>query len=350
MNACPSGGTQSQAFSTSTLVQSKYFKTLERWNKAVTWFRDKIPVDLHYICTSQYWFVLVIAIKQAPLDWTTAGFNSCIIGLGQSGTGKSATLLGPARCHSGLVVMLLKHLFKPTSNQADGDLVPSRSIGISMWEVVHDTPQDLLWVETTGNVQKYRPSGKNTTSPEHFECIEVRSILILVAHYCGDFQAHSWLVQDSSGLPWFPAQVKNLNDGVAVLACGKSRSSNWQDRSITQNYSSGLAHVFVKITLQNHVNGYVSTLHIVDLVGSKSLCSQGPSAAFDKSDSLSADVQGQRLISRQLLAFNKTLSDLAHKNSKETTGSGSVSMDAGNQRSIIIPALFLKSWQNQICA
>lgn len=110
-----------------------------------------------------------------------------------------------------------------------------------------------------------------------------------------------------------------MDDALALLVQGKQCCSNWRYCPQTKSWQCipGLAHVFVRLTVYNGASGALSSLHFVDLVGSRSLSQQGPAASFNTVDTLGADSRARRLISKQLLAVNKILSGLTQKDSKQ---------------------------------
>lgn len=110
-----------------------------------------------------------------------------------------------------------------------------------------------------------------------------------------------------------------MDDALALLIHGKQNCSNWRYCAQSKGWRCipGSAHVFVRLTIHNKTSGALSTLHITDLVGSRSLTQQGPAVSFDTVDTLAVDSRARRLISKQLLAVNKILSGLTQKDSKQ---------------------------------
>ncbi|GMH42482.1 hypothetical protein BSKO_10401 [Bryopsis sp. KO-2023] len=231
-------------------------------------------------------------IGKEPLEWLIEGFNATILTMGKSNTGKSITLFGhglTSASQPGLVVTIVKKLLKSIGNgspQGEGqnEVPETHCLGLSVWEVLQDTPKDLL-----------APDGKDSTQK-------------------GTWPATLPLVSAEFAC----VQVKSMAEVLSVIGEGKQRSSNWGWDELSQDWIClpGEAHVFVRIVLFNRETGVISALHIVDLIGSRSLSSQGPAAAFDQIDSLGAEARGRRLVSRQLLALNKIISDLAQKENK----------------------------------
>lgn len=111
-------------------------------------------------------------LTQASLNWVLEGFNANILAMGQSETGKSNTLLGSSLSsvsHPGLVVLVLRYLFKAIKKAGRTSGQNTYSVGISMWEVAQDTPRDLLDAE---EAYKRHPNLQHS-APMEFTSIQV---------------------------------------------------------------------------------------------------------------------------------------------------------------------------------
>ena len=84
------------------------------------------------------------------MDWLLDGFNATVLASGQSGTGKSASLLGAQSVSVEPLLPKMLHSLFSRCNTA------KHQVGLSVWEImqqqlvdllVHDDPKPLLQVK-----------------------------------------------------------------------------------------------------------------------------------------------------------------------------------------------------------
>ena len=196
------------------------------------------------------------SIGAPAVEWLWDGFNSSIVASGESGSGKSYTLVGE---DCGLCGMILASIFYRRDLFEDPSAI---SVGISAWELRGENLVDLLSATTeTETISK-------KSSQFNFSTI-----------LCPD-----------------------LKTAIDVLRNSRLKSVNWHvegefDVSLIPNR----AHGFLRFVLHNALDMRVSTLHIVDCVG-------------ENSSALQQDKPGLRTIAQQQLSFKRMISELcSHK-------------------------------------
>lgn len=111
-------------------------------------------------------------VGQPVLNWTMAGFNSCIFAFGQTGAGKSHTMMGTVRGSArnyGLIPRICFGIFEhleavANSSESDGnELIPdgSDSVTFSHLEIYNESVRDLLAPEksTTLKIREHPSTG-----------------------------------------------------------------------------------------------------------------------------------------------------------------------------------------------
>eukprot|EP00698_Gefionella_okellyi_P000879 TRINITY_DN10768_c0_g1_i1.p1 TRINITY_DN10768_c0_g1~~TRINITY_DN10768_c0_g1_i1.p1 ORF type:complete len:831 (-),score=195.50 TRINITY_DN10768_c0_g1_i1:358-2850(-) len=205
-------------------------------------------------------------LGEDALDWIWDGFNASVVAHGQTGTGKSYSLFGHGVIGEadgeGICPRLLAALYNRIDHTQHPDFY---TVGISCWDVQANDVVDLLAdPEAAGG-------GKMTT-----------------------------------------VHAPNLKAALLLLQFARMRSINWSRAMGTdtqQEFLPNRAHAFVRIVLYNAVQRRVSTLHIVDLVGSQVLA--GAKAVTFKSQQVSQEREREkRAFSQHLLAFGRMLTEL----------------------------------------
>ena len=202
------------------------------------------------------------------VEWVWDGFNAAVIASGESGSGKSYTLVGN---DCGLTGMILASLFHRRHTYEDPTAI---SIALSAWEVRGNELVDLLSSNNKPSVA--------TKSQAQF-----------------DFRT---------------IHTPDLRIAIDVLRESRKRSVNWySDSDAEPSTLPNRAHGFIRIVVHNSLDMRASTLHIVDCIGDNP-------AAFKRSD------HAFRTVSKQSLSMKRLLHELCShkKNSAQdsTRGSG----------------------------
>ena len=202
------------------------------------------------------------------VEWVWDGFNASVIANGESGSGKSFTLVGN---NCGLSGMILASLFHRRQTYEDPTAI---SIALSAWEIRGNQLIDLLSSDNKPPI-----SSKN--------------------HSQFDFST---------------IHTPDLKVAIDVLRESRKRSVNWHSENDTEPSTlPNRAHGFIRIVLHNSLDMRASTLHIVDCIGDSPV-------AFKKSD------HAYRTVSKQSLSMKRLVHELcSHKKSSvhdATRGSG----------------------------
>ena len=211
-------------------------------------------------------------------DWWVAGWNATVVAHGETGSGKTLSLLGAGRAHEaehgrdGLLMQMLERVF---------ERVPSAQLrlGISCWEVRHTGAVDLLAgsTATTGRAGGVAP-----------------------APAASEFTA---------------VHADSLDDARRILHLAQSRSLNWGPTLCSAEQCAALpnrASFFVRLLLHHGSQERVSALHLVDLVGAAPV----PAGSSCGGGGNSRDYE-RRCLSQQLLCFNRVVSELAQMEAGE---------------------------------
>ena len=178
------------------------------------------------------------------LDWVLSGFNAAIIAHGESGSGKTQAMFGtgstppPSSEQSNLCALLLERLFNIAAVPSSG-----LTLGLSCFEVRQSGVVDLL-ARGSGGDERH-----------------------------DDSAPHSFVVVQAPSLP----------EAMQLLGVSRSRSVNWGPAAMgatTHTALPGRASAFVRVVLHDAVRGSLSSLYLIDLVGSAPL-GGGPSAALN---------------------------------------------------------------------
>ncbi|KAK9814371.1 hypothetical protein WJX72_004732 [[Myrmecia] bisecta] len=168
-----------------------------------------------------------------------------------------------------------EELFAAVGERSSG----SQRVGLACWEVLQNEAINLLPTPTEAHAAQRSQASAN---PSAFDSVEVASAA----------EAHAALLQ------------------------AQTRSCNWgSDAASSLTALPNRAHTFVRITLYDAQQQRVSTLHIVDLVGSQSLSqSQGVvGSSLEAPDTLSQRQRERRVVNQQLLGLTRIISELAQK-------------------------------------
>eukprot|EP00960_Hanusia_phi_P057473 763576-Hanusia_phi.AAC.12 len=149
------------------------------------------------------------------------GFNSSVVAMGQTGTGKTYSMYGGE--DENLCLLTLKTLFGRIKQSHDPN---DFMVMLSMWEIGVTDARDLLVP------QKQQEGGGGEKS---FTCVEVES----------------------------------LSDAMQVMEYSHSRSSNWieDDEQTMFVPTANRCHSFLRITLYDKRKRRISSMHLIDLVG-----------------------------------------------------------------------------------
>jgi hypothetical protein len=221
-------------------------------------------------------------------DWWLSGFNATLIAHGQSRSGKTHTLFGPAAAvygapappeATGLVPRLLSRVYGMA--EASGARAPDLELAMACYEVRHSGVVDLLAPPPADGAAGPPPGHEITT-----------------------------------------VAAPSLLDALSLLATAQTRSLNWVAAAGAGGRTlvavPGRASFVLQLTLHNARRACTSTLHIVDLVGA---ASAGGSAAPTGGPASRAGACGggygggttdfeRRCLAQQLLAFTRMLAEL----------------------------------------
>jgi hypothetical protein len=225
------------------------------------------------------------------------GFNATIIAHGQSGTGKSRSLFTDA-IRGGSDDGVMGAIMKVVLNSHTA----LYSVGISAWEIFGNKTIDLL-----------APPSRSSSS---------------------------------SGSQITSVAVEDLGEASAVIRLARSRSVNW---SVSQGASLPLplpnrAHAFYRFVVYNVSKKEVSTLHVVDLVGTAAPCPP-PSMAGGFSNRSNLMVRESERIDAnvQLHAFSRVISELAAVHDPGHTTAKTKSIPSARNRSVGIFVLISRT-------
>eukprot|EP00899_Mesostigma_viride_P010564 jgi/Mesvir1/19509/Mv16606-RA.1 len=248
--------------------------------------RFKIPHVLPWTASQQDVFD---AMGSRAFQWFMEGFNCSIIGMGQSGAGKTHTIMGvggvAGKADDGLLHLTLRKLFEAVAAMEAQSQVCH--VGLSYWEVNHSEAIDLLRSPGTG------ADGLAATLPG------ARKQFVIV-------------------------RVTSMQEAEAVLQQCREDSPNWAPALPKGSPRAALpnsTHAFVRIVLFNDTLKRVSSLHFIDLAGSQALANHSHhlpsrhSVAPAGVPLLAAAQQWQQhhrgLVRQQLLALNRVIGELA---------------------------------------
>ena len=195
------------------------------------------------------------ALGRSVLDWFFAGFNAAILTYGQSGTGKSVMVFGATGAdptldgieECGLLVRLLTGVFSLIESSSDAK---GHMVGLSAWALAGERVHDLF-----GRTEGSQPFNFVT------------------------------------------AKVDDQRSALAALKHVKTAATSLRQ-----------AHVFVRVLLYRSRQRCASTLHVVDMVGCPPVEPPGGATA---PRSAGDDATGRAVVSRQLSAFSRVISELS---------------------------------------
>ena len=203
------------------------------------------------------------------LRWVLDGFNATVIAHGETGSGKTYTLFGP----NGVTGRSFEQqaLCGRTLERLYGAIGPSSplSLAVSCWEVRHSGVIDLL---APDDAPASAAGGTAATA--------------------ADFAT---------------VRAPSLQEAVQLLALAQSRSVNWSASGAAAQPSAlpNRASLFVRLSLYDADRRSLSSLVLVDLVGTAPLGSTAAGAA-------SADYE-RRCLNQHLLCFNRVVSELSQQ-------------------------------------
>jgi len=223
------------------------------------------------------------ALAGPPLDWLWRGFNATVLGLGDTGAGKTSTLLGErwssggaasSGCGSGdsgsgrrsssaggsggVLGEVLRRLFarvgEASGMQPRG--AASHVVGISAWEVLGSRVVDLLDSGKSGREMSPAPSAP--ASPGPFLAVQAASAAEAFRVVSAALRASANWAPDNGGRGDRAAWDDDLDDDAAALLPLAPRPNR--------------SHLFVRLCLLDVRSGggnggVLSTLHLVDTAG-----------------------------------------------------------------------------------
>lgn len=221
-------------------------------------------------------------VALAAADEALRGFNASLVAYGAAGTGKTWTLFGggvPTRHVSEddyVAFGVLGHIFHrvfervaAAEAQGEGEGGGRRyEVGLAMWEVLDDQVLDLF-------AREPRVRGTAATS-----------------------------------LKFATTRCRSVREALALLRAGQRRSSGFSaDRAPSAVPNSG--HTFVRVVLHDAARGgRVSTLHVVDLAGNRSVAQRASPLSPSR----------RRAISQDHVALNRIVNALASLASRRRHG------------------------------
>ena len=110
--------------------------------------------------------------------------------------------------------------------------------------------------------------------------------------------------------------IPNVSAFWAILKLAKSKSTNWKLQGYRNQdefeYVPNHCHNFVRVALYNAQDERLSTLHVVDMVGSQSLTPKDMYQPLDREKEAE-----RKIVNQQLLAFSRVVTELARIDSND---------------------------------
>ncbi|XP_026140981.1 kinesin-like protein KIF1A isoform X10 [Carassius auratus] len=133
---------------TTTIMNPKLPKESKSFNFDYSYWSHTTPEDVNYACQKQVYK----DIGEEMLLHAFEGYNVCIFAYGQTGAGKSYTMMGKQeKDQEGIIPLLCEDLFTKISDNNDNSM--SYSVEVSYMEIYCERVRDLLNPKNKGNLR-----------------------------------------------------------------------------------------------------------------------------------------------------------------------------------------------------
>ncbi|XP_026062296.1 kinesin-like protein KIF1A isoform X5 [Carassius auratus] len=133
---------------TTTIINPKQPKESKSFNFDYSYWSHTTPEDVNYACQKQVYK----DIGEEMLLHAFEGYNVCIFAYGQTGAGKSYTMMGrQEKDQEGIIPLLCEDLFTKISDNNDNTM--SYSVEVSYMEIYCERVRDLLNPKNKGNLR-----------------------------------------------------------------------------------------------------------------------------------------------------------------------------------------------------
>ncbi|XP_030630592.1 kinesin-like protein KIF1A [Chanos chanos] len=134
---------------TTTIINPKQPKDNKSFNFDYSYWSHTSPEDVNYACQKQVYK----DIGEEMLLHAFEGYNVCIFAYGQTGAGKSYTMMGKQeKDQQGIIPLLCEDLFTKI-NDSNNDNSMSYSVEVSYMEIYCERVRDLLNPKNKGNLR-----------------------------------------------------------------------------------------------------------------------------------------------------------------------------------------------------
>ncbi|XP_077082411.1 kinesin-like protein KIF1A isoform X18 [Siphateles boraxobius] len=133
---------------TTTIINPKQPKENKSFNFDYSYWSHTTPEDVNFACQKQVYK----DIGEEMLLHAFEGYNVCIFAYGQTGAGKSYTMMGKQeKDQEGIIPLLCEDLFTKFNNNNDNSM--SYSVEVSYMEIYCERVRDLLNPKNKGNLR-----------------------------------------------------------------------------------------------------------------------------------------------------------------------------------------------------
>ncbi|KAK7162921.1 hypothetical protein R3I93_007075 [Phoxinus phoxinus] len=133
---------------TTTIINPKQPKENKSFNFDYSYWSHTTPEDVNFACQRQVYK----DIGEEMLLHAFEGYNVCIFAYGQTGAGKSYTMMGKQeKDQEGIIPLLCEDLFTKFNNNNDNSM--SYSVEVSYMEIYCERVRDLLNPKNKGNLR-----------------------------------------------------------------------------------------------------------------------------------------------------------------------------------------------------
>ncbi|XP_016386429.1 kinesin-like protein KIF1A isoform X8 [Sinocyclocheilus rhinocerous] len=133
---------------TTTIINPKQPKESKSFNFDYSYWSHTTPEDVNFACQKQVYK----DIGEEMLLHAFEGYNVCIFAYGQTGAGKSYTMMGKQeKDQEGIIPLLCEDLFTKISDNNDNSM--SYSVEVSYMEIYCERVRDLLNPKNKGNLR-----------------------------------------------------------------------------------------------------------------------------------------------------------------------------------------------------
>lgn len=133
---------------TTTIINPKQPKDNKSFNFDYSYWSHTTPEDINYACQKQVYK----DIGEEMLLHAFEGYNVCIFAYGQTGAGKSYTMMGKQeKDQEGIIPLLCEDLFTKFNDNNDNSM--SYSVEVSYMEIYCERVRDLLNPKNKGNLR-----------------------------------------------------------------------------------------------------------------------------------------------------------------------------------------------------